>query len=621
MKKNAGKLFTSIAISVLFISNIHASGYNNKNIKFSVDGSALISAIDKDGTAVRFNQRYEELTNIIKVVGKNVKKKNPVNVDLSDFGNKEVMLSLSCKMMIDDPDNFTNQICWMIDEPAENFPVIAQETLRSGEWVDIKGETIVSLSAKRNLYISAYGLDVPELTIYIKDFKLKIQGDDLRDAPPARDTWLQAPSLKEVYADFFDYFGLACEFKQEFNNSEILEGLTYQANCTTLGNELKPDFLFNWARPRTYIEFKASNGKNYKMPENMPSFKNLDIILSIAQSQNIKIRGHVLVWHSQTPLWFFKKDFTNSQESPYADKDEMNARLEWYIKTVLEHVQDWENVYNEGQRIIIAWDVVNEAVADNAGNVKWLREDSDWYRIYGNEEYIINAFRYANKYAPKDVKLVYNDYNCYLPGKNKAICNLIDKIKKTRDARINAVGMQAHVRMDYPAIRGSGSFEEAVQNFLRKGVDVQITELDIANGNKKYSPIRLKSIYKQYFAMFIENRKEDKRPGISGVTIWGLQDEGTWLNSQPQYTGHMQFPLIFETDKHLCKPAFWGIVEAAQEYREENWVSEADNTEQNTEEQTENTEITTTEATDNQNTAADTQNTPAAKENAETVEN
>ena len=607
MKKNVRKFFAGVLISSLFVLNVSATAYNNKNVKFNVDGSANISTIDRDGNAVKFNQKFNELSNITKIIGKNVKKKNPINVDLSDFGNKEVMISLSCKMFIDDPDNFTNQIIWMVDEPAENFPVIVQETVRSGEWVDFKGEIIVSLSAKRNLYVSAYGLDVPELTFYIKDFNLKIQGEDLRDAPPARDNWLQAPSLKETYARFFDYFGLACEFKSELNNAEILEGLAYQASSTTMGNEFKPDFLFNWARPRKFVEFKTSTGKTYQMPDNMPTFKNMDIILSIAQTENLKIRGHVLVWHSQTPLWFFKKDFSPSKDAAYVSRDEMDARLEWYIKSVLGHVQDWENAYNEGKRIITVWDVVNEAVDDNAGNIKWLREDSDWFRIYQNEDFIINAFRYANKYAPKDVQLAYNDYNCYLPGKNKAICSLIDKIKKVPDARINVVGMQSHVSVDYPAIRGAGSFEEAVKNFIRKGVDVQITELDIANGNKKYSAIRQKSIYKQYFTMFLDNRRERGKHGISGVTIWGLQDEGTWLNSQPQYSGHMQFPLLFETNRHLCKPAFWGVIEAAQQYETDEWIAEEPKTAETEETAASETELKTPA----ENAAESTAETPA----------
>ena len=51
--------------------------------------------------------------------------------------------------------------------------------------------------------------------------------------------------------------------------------------------------------------------------------------------RKIRIRGHVLVWHSQTPEWFFHENYDISQ--PYVDKDTMNRRLEWYISSVFDH--------------------------------------------------------------------------------------------------------------------------------------------------------------------------------------------------------------------------------------------------------------------------------------------
>ena len=177
--------------------------------------------------------------------------------------------------------------------------------------------------------------------------------------------------------------------------------------------------------------------------------------------------------------------------------DTMNARMEWYIKTVLEFVANWEKENNNGKHIIKHWDVVNEACADGATDQKWLREDSNWFKIYGSEEFIVNAFRYANKYAPKDVSLVYNDYSSYNGstrsanggGKTNAILKVVDAIQAAPDARIDAVGMQSHVQVEYPPVSGNvnDSFEAAVKKFIAKGVNVQITELDIANAKKLYS--------------------------------------------------------------------------------------------------------------------------------------
>ena len=125
--------------------------------------------------------------------------------------------------------------------------------------------------------------------------------------------------------------------------------------------------------------------------------------------------------------------------------------------------------------------------------------------------------------------------------------------------------MQSHVRINTP-ITGPNGYENAVKKFLEKGVDVQVTELDIANGNQKYSGIKLKAKYKEYFKMFLANRKTPEKNGISGVTIWGLSDQGTWLDNQPEYKGFKQYPLLFDGNMN-CKPAFWGVLEAAQEYQ------------------------------------------------------
>lgn len=540
----------------------------NKNVQDPGDGSLIINNVDKDGPATKFNQKVDGFTGVTIIKGSKVTKKNPVNISLEDFANKDVMLSLSCDIKVENPNSTETDISWMIDELSSNLPTVVREKVPNGEWKTLSGEIVIPLNEKRNLYISAYGLDIKNTTIYIKNLNVKFTGDDLTSNPPPKQTMVEAPALKKAYKPYFDYVGFACDYRSELNNGDILEGLSHQVDCITLGNQLKPDFLFNWQRPGDFVDFTAEDGKTYTMPGNLPDFRNLQNILNIAKAYDLKIRGHVLVWHSQTPVWFFKENFENSKDAPYVDAATMTARQEWYIKSVLEYVKEFEETRNKGKHLIIAWDVVNEAVADGASSTKWLREDSDWFRIYKDETFIVNAFRYANKYAPADIELVYNDYNCYSKGKNAAIANLVDIIRSAPDARIDVIGMQSHVGINSPAVTGPNSFEAAVQNFLAKDVNVQITELDIANGNQKYSSIKLKSKYKEYYKMFLANRKKDGKKGIEGVTIWGLRDEGTWLNSQDQYKNNTQYPLLFEGNDFTCKPAFYGVLEAAESYTE-----------------------------------------------------
>ena len=369
--------------------------------------------------------------------------------------------------------------------------------------------------------------------------------------------WKNVASLKDAYKEYFDYFGFAVP-ENQLTNDSLMEGLSYQASCFTCENECKPDFIFNWAKPSTLVDFIAEDGKAYKVPSSLSGFSRLDKILSIAKEYGMIMRGHVLVWHSQTPDWFFKQNY--SSDGAQVDKATMTARQEWYIKSVLDFVKDWENKNNGGKRIIVTWDVVNEACTDGNWSDNPLRTDSPWFSIYGDDTFIVNAFRYANKYAPADVKLAYNDYSCYSPAKTKAICKVVQDIQAAKDARIDIVGMQSHVSMTYPAV---ADYEKAVHEFTALGVDVQVTEMEIAFGGKLVNQDGLAQRYEEYFKMFLNNRKVPGTNGICGITLWGTKDEVSWIRNNKDAANQVQRPLLFEKD-YECKPAFFKVLETAQ---------------------------------------------------------
>lgn len=554
-----------IAIFLLsLIVGCKNSGKNSKIIK-NDDGSLSVTRIDEDGKAVQYNKKYEDFSGVTIVNLKDSTKNNPISVSLEDYANKAIFIELECDMLVENSTGAETEITWMINEINAGLPQLYNEKVPSGKWVKVSSNLFLLLGEKRQLYVSGAGLDKENSKIYLKNFDLRLSGEGLGEETAETQNWLDAPSLKEAYKDLFDYFGLAVGYNDELAKKAVQKGLARHADCITMGNEFKPDFLFSWTRPTTFVDFKGEDGKFYKVPENLPKFAIADRCLQICKDNNLKMRGHVLVWHSQTPDWFFYKNWGTDGNKDFVSPQEMNARMEWYIKTVLNHMEEWEIKNNDGEHIIATWDVVNEAISDSATETAWVRpaSSSNWTTIYGDETYIINAFRYANKYAPKDVKLAYNDYGCYSLQKRNAICKLIDEIKATPDARIDVVGMQSHVSVDNPPITGANSYEEAVQTFTKKGVNVQVTELDIANGKSPNNDFRLKYVYKQYFEMFIKNRKTADKNGIEGVTIWGLNDEGTWLNSQQEHKGYKQYPLLFRNFD--CKPAFYGVLEAAEE--------------------------------------------------------
>ena len=557
MKKN---IIAFTAAALLILSGCAAKESTSQIVE-NQDGSVSITRIDEDGKAVKFNTKFDGSKDVTEVNLGLTSRANPIVIDLSAYEGKDIEIQLSCEMQVVDKTGNKNQIIWMINEIEENFPKLFDRKVESGKWFSVNKRMTVHLAGKRQLYVSGAGLNKDNLTIYIRNFKLRLNGEGLTKDAAQPVNWVEAPSIKDTYKDLFDYFGFCVSYNDGFREPLLQKGLPYQASAVTMENEFKPDFIFAWAKPGRLTEFRGEDGKLYEVPADIPNFKQMDSILSDMKKLGLRLRGHVLVWHSQTPAWFFQKNYGRNDETALVNPEEMNARMEWYIKTVLEHVAEWEKKNNNGQHMIFAWDVVNEAASDNATEANFLRDEksSNWFAVYKDVSFIVNAFRYANKYAPKDVKLVYNDYGCASTQKNRAICKILDAILAAPDARIDAVGMQTHIGINDPV----KNFENAIHNFTAKGLNVQITEMDVANGQASYNAMRLKACYKDYFKMFIANRKQPGKKGIEGVTLWGVRDEWTWLNSM--HKGHTQYPLLFRGKDFECKPAFFGVLEAAQE--------------------------------------------------------
>ena len=430
----------------------------------------------------------------------------------------------------------------------------------------------------------------------------------------SQDNWLadSVPSIKQTYSDTFDYIGLAVEYgnfglKYTGNNkytgtythdkswgtpselyySEVQQGISKHANTITLGNELKPQFLLQWwdgdGSSQSKKTFTASNGKTIDVPDKLNGEALIYATLNAAKNAGVKMRGHVLTWHSQTPEGFFREKY--SKDGALVSKEVMTARHEWYIKTVLDCVAQWEihNGYagkETGNHLIWAWDVVNEAMADDAGttytgtNQNWLRgstagtKDKDpanggsrWYEIYKNEEFIINAFRFANAYAPADVKLCYNDYNEYMANKTSAIEHIADLIKngseqtvggKNVKPRLDAIAMQSHVGTSWPSL---SEYESALKKFLAIA-DVHVSELDFNAETQQAA----EKAYADYFKMLKNYGKNYRNPyKITCVTIWGINNESSWINPS---NGKTTYPLLFNKvgETYDTNNSSWAVI-------------------------------------------------------------
>jgi len=280
--------------------------------------------------------------------------------------------------------------------------------------------------------------------------------------------------------------------------------------------------------------------------ENLYYWKDADSIVAFAQNNGLRVRGHCLCWHNQTPGWLFK------------DSSGKNVTKEVLLQRLKDHIT---TVVNRYKGKIYAWDVVNEAIADDSA--QYLR-NSLWYQICG-EEYIAKAFEYAHEADPNAV-LFYNDYNEINSIKREKIYKLVKSLKDA-GVPIGGVGLQGHWAINEPS---KGQLDSTIKKFIGLGVKIQITELDISvypkehnarerkpsDGDTAFSEEKEKKqieVYKNCFEVF--RRYKDI---ISGVTFWNVSDKHTWLDNFP-VRGRKDYPLLFDVNLNP-KKAFWAVV-------------------------------------------------------------
>lgn len=349
-------------------------------------------------------------------------------------------------------------------------------------------------------------------------------------AGPSELTYVDTSSY-EVLKDLYeDYFMIGVETPNSLLKSSAHSGLIKKEfNSITLENECKPENL---------LDEKASKADLAKYKE-APAvkFNTVEPALKFCKENGMNMRGHTLIWHSQTPNWVFYNDYDESKG--LANRELMLKRMENYIKQVLEYTEkNYPGVIN-------TWDIVNEAINDNeAGDLR----DTKWKETIG-DDYIQKAYEFARKYAGKNVKLYYNDYNEYMPNKQNGI---IRALKPVLDAgNIDGIGMQSHLGVTYPDMK---LYMDAVKKYAEAGFGIQVTELDVKKGNTD----DWEEVQKNYYYELMKNLVAAKEDGINieSVTFWGISDEYSWLSHT--------LPLLFNKDLSK-KGAFEGVAAAAQE--------------------------------------------------------
>ncbi len=390
--------------------------------------------------------------------------------------------------------------------------------------------------------------------------------------------------LDELYQNYFK-FGVACEaidhwndFGKEIGNPAKEKLISTVFNSITCGNEMKPAYNFDPESENLFAIDPAA-----------------EEMLDFAVENDLKMRGHVLIWHSQVDPSIFavdykafsdgKQTFSDAaalDEDCLVDRETLLARMKNYIYGMMEYT--YKNGYAE---TIYAWDVVNEAADESMED--GLRR-SYWYRIIG-PDYLYYAFLYAreaeNLYAKQYAdqyglnaetddlsgimpKLFYNDYNEWFALRSDKIVDFLTKEKWNEnhekvtsdviaqdgdgtiygDGLLDGIGMQGHLN-DTQDIE---EYMTALEKYSAVVDEVHITELDVGcsrtDENVWYYQAKF---YYDFFSRLIE--EVEKGVKLTSVTVWGLTDDASWRQDAN--------PLLFYGDLEK-KPAFDAVVLAAK---------------------------------------------------------
>lgn len=379
-------------------------------------------------------------------------------------------------------------------------------------------------------------------------------------------------TLKQAYSGIF-LIGCADDLTQ--NNEAYQQSIRDQYDIVTPENCMKPQPMHP--------------------SEDTYNFRTTDAMVEWCEKNGLKVWGHTLGWHSQTPNWFFQDNseaakaayaakqaeqaakaaqaaanqpqaaaepnaqrrrpggFGNMDMGPQASKEVILDRLKKHIMTVVGRYK--------GR--IIGWDVFNESIEDRGdGSTEFLRTYS-WYKYVGPEVLTL-AFKWAHEADPK-AKLYYNDYNIEQGavannGKHASSMKLLKRLI-AEGAPIHGVGIQGHWHLD----TNLADVEKAIENYASLGLKVSITELDVTatgdnsgafgvNQGSRTIPaenyIKQAEVYKKLFEIFMRHKKDIER-----VTFWGLSDTRSWRRGQDA--------LLLDGNLKP-KPAYTAVIEASK---------------------------------------------------------
>ncbi|MGV8897011.1 MAG: endo-1,4-beta-xylanase [Rhodoglobus sp.] len=392
--------------------------------------------------------------------------------------------------------------------------------MSNSEWVKVTQTFTMGAADQAFIYFETNYNGTNTSDFLIDDIVVRTpQPAVIEDLTPVKDT-----------VDFA--FGVAVDSRETVGAPSEL--LLKHADQVTSENFMKPEAWYNAAG-----EFTPN--------------AEADSLMQYAIDNDLAVYGHTLVWHGQTPAFFFETSAGTPLTTSDADKQILRDRMRTHIFAVAKHLSDTYGAFGGGENPLYAFDVVNEVVSDGFENADGLRR-SEWYRVLG-EEFIDLAFIYADQAfndvyaaagADRPVTLFINDYNTEQTGKQQRYHDLVARML-ARGVPLDGVGHQFHVSLSMPV----SALENAIVAFEDLPVTQAVTELDVTTGTPVTEALLVEQgyYYRDAFRAFRAHTDD-----LFSVTVWGLTDGRSWRAGSGD-------PLLFN-DSLTAKPAYYGAVDA-----------------------------------------------------------
>jgi endo-1,4-beta-xylanase len=263
------------------------------------------------------------------------------------------------------------------------------------------------------------------------------------------------------------------------------------------------------------------------------SFTGGDTLVTFAESHNMLVRGHTLLWHNNVPHWLTSGGYTPAR---------MATILQDHINTVLHHYSS--KVY--------AWDVVNEAFNDNGSMRSTLWYDQPGIGAGSGTGYIEQALRWAREADP-NAKLFYNDYDAEEINVKSDAIYAMAKDFKTRGVPLDGIGFQTHVTLKFDEPKKLASYAKNLERFAKLGLDLHITEMDVRLTDSSPASLRAQAhLYGEITGLCLQ------QPSCKLIQTWGVTDKYSWI---PGFFKAYGWALLWDDD-YRKKPAYEAVHDA-----------------------------------------------------------